>query len=45
MGVAKNRQNPEKIGIAEIEDEEAEDRLIAEIMKIYNGMNWNDKDN
>ncbi len=26
-------------------DEEAEDRLIAEIMKIYNGMNWDDKDN
>ena len=26
-------------------DDEAEDRLIAEIMKIYNGMNWDDKDN
>lgn len=26
-------------------DEEAEDHLIAEIMKIYNDMNWDDKDN
>lgn len=26
-------------------DEKAEDHLIAEIMKIYNGMNWDDKDN
>ena len=42
MGVPKNRESPGKIEIAEIE---AEDGLIAEIMKIYNGMNWNDKDN
>ncbi len=26
-------------------NEKAEDRLIAEIMKIYNGMNWDNKDN